>query len=368
MACSAGILTALAFALEGITRKDSRLVAWGVFAVAVAFLQHYMAFLYAIVLLPCLIYFVLRERLALRPIAKAGGVGLTLTGVWMLFLVHEFGIKGTLQANSTLGSYGGWGADLKVKLAAPPGRIELIRLNLASTVVPVSSRTDMFFEGSLLETPRRDEVSAPPSRTVTGPSADSGLIFRIGALEPALGASGLALLLAAAASFAIGRLRSLPRPRFSGFWLYLVLVGIPANLAAIGWYCVYGTLVQNLQPYICLAAVFVVSWLWIQPVAWRLALAAVWLGECGIRTGYILLYQTRFLPVHTTADGVAVDAPFTVDADYYRNYQLKLRTDTVLLRDLVPDTAQAIVAAVALLAIGLLCFYLMTRPAERLKP
>jgi hypothetical protein len=366
MACSAGILTALAFALEGITRKDSRLVAWGVFAVAVAFLQHYMAFLYAIVLLPCLIYFVLRERLALRPIAKAAGVGLTLTGVWMLFLVHEFGIKGTLQANSTLGSYGGWGADLKVKPAASPGRIELIGLNLTSTLVPVSLRTDLFFEGSLLETPRRDEVSAPPSRT--GPSADSGLIFRIGALEPALGASGLALLLAAAASFAIGRLRSLPWPRFSGFWLYLVIVGIPINLAAIGWYCVYGTLVQNLQPYICLAAVFVVSWLWTLPVAWRLALAAVWLVECGIRTGYILLYQTRWLPVHANADRLGVDGPFTVDADYFQNYELKLRTDAVLLRDMVPDTAQAIVAAVALLAIGLLCFYLMTRPAKRTKP
>jgi hypothetical protein len=368
MACSAGILAALAFALEGITRKDSRLVAWGVFAVAVAFLQHYMAFLYAVVLLPCLIYFVLRERLALRPIAKATGLGLALTGVWMLFLVHEFGIKGTLQANSTLGAYGGWGADLKVKPSAPPGRIELIGLNLASTVVPVSLRTDFFFEGSPLETPRREEVFAPPSRTGTGPSADSGLIFRIGAIEPALGASGLALLLAAAASFAIGPLRSRPWPRFSGFWLYLVLVGIPANLAALGWYCVYGTLVQNLQPYVCLAAVLVVNWLLTWPIAWRLVLAGLWLGECGIRTGYILLYQTRILPIHATADGIAVDAPFLADADYFRNYELKLRTDAVLLRDMVPDTAQAIVAAVALLVVGLLCFYLMTRPAKRTKP
>ncbi len=368
MACSAAILAALAFALAGISRKDSRLVAWGVFAVAVAFLQHYMAFLYAIVLLPCLVYFARRERLAVRPIAKAAGLGLALTGFWMLFLAHEFGIRGTLQANSTLGSYGGWGADLKVKPATPPGRIQLIGLNLASTVVPVPLRTVQFFDGSLLETPRRDELSVSPSGIQTATSEDSGLVFRIGALDPAIGVSGLALVLAAVGSFALSRLRSRPRPTFLGFWLYLVLVGIPVNLAAIGWYCVYGTLVQNLQPYVCLAAVFVVGWLKSLLAAGRLALAAAWLAECGIRTSYILHYQMRCLPLHTTADGVAADASFTVDADYFRNYELKLRTDTVLLRDLVPDSRQAILAAVALLAVGLLCFYLMARPAKRLKP
>jgi hypothetical protein len=367
MACSAGILAALAFALAGITRKDSRVVAWSVFAVAVAFLQHYMAFLYAIVLLPCLVYFVLRERLALRPIARAAALGLALTGVWMMFLVHEFGIKGTLEANSTLGSYGGWGADLKVKRPTRSGRIEVIGLNLASTLLPVSLRTLPAFDDSLLEAPARDEVDAQPSGTESVPCTDPGVIFRLGVLDAAVGDIGFLLLLAAAGSFVVDRLCSRPWPRFSGFWLYLVVIGIPANLAAIGWYCVYGTLVQNLQPYVCLGAVFVASWLLTLPVAWRMVLAGLWLVECGIRSGYILFCQTHVLPVHVTADGIVADERITVDADYYRNYELKLRTDTVLLRDLVPDAAQTIVVAVALLAVGLLCFYLMARPAKRLK-
>jgi hypothetical protein len=283
-------------------------------------------------------------------------------------MIHVFGVRGALTSNSTLGPYPGWGPDLKAKFTAQPSRFELIARNLASTSVPVCVRPLALFDATLLEAPCREEVCASPTSQETVPAQDRGLVFRIGVLDAAVGWTGVALLIAAGSAFAVARLRGRPWPSYSGLWLYLLIIGLPVNLSAIGWYCVYGTLAQNLQPYVCLAAVFVVSWLRTLSPRWALALGFAWLLECGARTAFVLSYQTRLLPLHAKADGVQADAVFRVDGDYFQNYGLKVRVGAVLLRDLVPEPLPNAVVALALLGLGFVCYCVVIRSSKRVPP
>lgn len=352
MATTAWVLAALSFALSGLRSKDARLVGWGVYAMAAAFLSHYLAALYAAVMLPWLIYYARSRRLAVRPLVTAAGIGLALSAGWMAYLVGQFGWEGVLRANSTLGtSYDGWPEQLKGKVTVRPNRLELIGWNFASAVTPVGLRELPLFDSSFLEAPLLEEVRHQPDGGEPVHSRRHGQVFWVGVLDAAIGWTGIVLLVAATAAVVGRALRTRALGEFSAFWIFLVAVGIPVNLWSLRWYSLSGVLVNSFQPYLCLAVVLVAGWLWTLPRWWRIGLCAAWLLECAGRTAYLLWAQTRSLPI----DGAAVEV------SYIANLKLKGAHNVVMPRDLLPDTAGAVAVATGLAVLGLACFIVAAR-------
>jgi hypothetical protein len=361
---TAWILTALSLALAGVRAREARLVGWGVFAMAPAFLNHFLAFLYAALLLPWLLYYARTRHLAARPLLIAAGLGLALSGGWMMFLVTQFGWNGVVLANSTIGTpFDGWPAQLNGKVTRRPGGLELIGWNFASTVTPVCLREQPLFANTFLEAPVREEVHLQPDAVETRPAADHGQVFRLGSLEPAVGWTGLVLLAAAAGAWVCRALRRRAGREFAAFWLFLVIVGVPVTFWPVRWYTITGTLTNNFQPYVCLAAVLVAGWLATLSPRWRIGLIAAWLLECGVRTAFILWFQTRPIPYDEAARGTA--STLVVDHDYLSNYLLKTRNHVLMPRDLVPAARDQAIVALALVALGLLCFLLAAAVLRR---
>jgi hypothetical protein len=369
LAASHWILLSLALSLAGVERADARLVAWGIVAMALAFLTHYLAFLYALVLLPCLAYYTRTRKLSLPPLLIGTLAGCLLVGGWMLFLVSQIGLRATIYSNSTLGSYQGAGPDLDVKFESRPSRLQAMALNLAASVLPGPARTLPALRGTAFEAPDRPrEMTIGTDGKATAGPGQFRPLFLISQLEGAVGWTGLALLLGAPALAIAARGGG---PSFVGFWCYFVVVGIPINLWAVQWYSVSGVLNQNLQPYLCLAAVWVVSLVARWPVPLRVLAAVAWMCECGMRVVLILHFQTRELPMRWSARGVISKPPYTCDEDYLSNYMLKTLQKVVMLRDLASadgHTAAAFTFALALA--GLACLstaLLLSRRYQRLR-
>jgi hypothetical protein len=358
LAATNWILLALCLSLRGVECHDARLVAWGTLAMALAFLTHFLAFLYAVVLLPCLIYYAYARRLSPRPLLIGTIVGCLLVGGWMLYLFHEFGMETTLHANSTFGSYEGSGPDLEVKFQSRPQPVEVMALNLAASVLPGCVRTLSIFQGTPLEVPHGPrQITLGTDGRVTAHPGQVNTVFLISDLEGAIGWTGLALLLAAPALAFVAHRRGPPSP-FTRFWCYFALVGIPINLWATRWYSVSGVLNQNFQPYLCLAVVWIVRQIIHFRVLVRTAIVGAWVCECTTRVAYILHFQTRELPIFLSGRSVVGSPPFSADEDYYTNYKTKVSQKVVMLRDLLPARSQLAIFAIALVFLGLACLIL----------
>jgi hypothetical protein len=226
-------------------------------------------------------------------------------------------------------------------------------LNLGASVLPGSARSLPAFQGTALAAPDRPrELTIGTVGKATAKEGRVNALFLISQLEGAVGWTGLVLLLVAP----VLTLRARGRvPGFLGFWSYFALVGIPVNLWAIQWYSVCGVLNQNFQPFLCLAAVWIVSLVAGWP-GWLKVLAAVaWVCECGVRVACILYFQTRELPIHWSARGVISKPPFTADEDYFSNYMLKTSQKVVMLHDLASTNGHSRSLTFTLALTGIAC-------------
>jgi hypothetical protein len=346
LAVTGWILLALALSLKAVESRDARPAAWGVVAMAVAFLTHFLAFLYAAVLAPCLVYYAYRERLSPRPLVVGAVAGGLLAGGWMLYLFDQFGVQETLRSNSTLGSYQA-GPDEEANSAGAAGALRVLALNAAATVVPGPVRTLDVLSATPLKIPHTIYQTVRTDGQADERPAAVPPVFLIAQLEGAVGWTGLALLLAAPVLARTRRPGASPG-RFVGFWWYFALVGIPVNLWATRWYSDSGVLNQNFQPYLCLAAVWVVTRLAGLPAAVRAVAAVAWLCECVTRVAYIIQFQTRELPIYAGW----YKPPFSANKDYITNYQIKVYNQLVMLRDLASARGSVTAFACALAILG----------------
>lgn len=347
LAATSWILLALALSLKAVEGRDARLAAWGMVAMAVAFLTHFLAFLYAAVLAPCLVYYAIRERFSPRPLVIGVVAGGLLAGGWMLYLFARFGVQEALRSNSTLGSYGKSeaGGD-----ANSEGALRVLALNAAASTVPGPVRTLSVLGDTPLAIPHIPYQVVRTDGRLEDHSIPLHPVFMIGQLEGAVGWTGLALLLAAPV-LGLARRSGASPDRFVSFWCYFALVGVPVNLWATRWYSEGGVLNQNFQPYLGLAAVWVVGRLARLPTAVRAVAAGAWLCECVARVAYIIHFQTRELPIYRSASGVSYK-PFSANKDYITNYMIKVANNLVMLRDLAAARGSVAVFAGALVLLG----------------
>lgn len=354
LATTGFILTALVMILKGADVTDSRLLGWGVIALAVAFLTHFMAFIYAVLLLAGMAYYLFAHRLPLRPVLIGLLIGTVLAGLWMVILFHAVGVRPTLRANSTLGNWAKDNFPASDLPTGPMSRLEFVGINLANTLLPQHLRALPIFTGTRLAPfPAYPAVIFSVShghvlQMQIPPMPDS--LAGIAYSDGSLGYTGLGLILLALLTAAV-RLRP-PVSAWPWLWIYLGTVGLLVNVAATSWYAAAGCLHQNLQPYVCLAVVLVCTQFAHWPRWLGIILAGGWFIESTIRIGAIVQGQTARVQ-RLDASG-ALYSSSVIDASYLYNYQLKFSHGIVMLRDRFGDE-QVWLAAAALVVAGLIC-------------
>jgi hypothetical protein len=261
-----------------------------------------------------------------------------LVGLWLGYMVYLFGVRGTLTANTTLGSAY---AESMYGPEGPPPRYRVATTNLVNTFAPCELRYALPLEGTPLDCPRVLQAELRPGKVNLldrfGPAGDwrYAMVTHTFGFPGALSLAGCLLLL-----LALVRVTKADGPAAEGaepgkaFWLLFVLVGLPLNVAAKTEESLYGTLLLNLQPYLWLAAVLAVAQ-WRRLTPWlRSALLALFLLEAGLATtAYISLGQ-RPVPAELRHDGHLVGtAEGSYNYAHLANYRWKLQMRAEFLSD-----------------------------------
>jgi hypothetical protein len=154
-----------------------------------------------------------------------------------------------------------------------------------------------------------------------------------------------------------------------GFWLLLYGLGIPLSIALFRAYSPHGLAHENLQAFVCFAAVFLVSRLRRAPAAVRAFLFAGFLVESAVVTGARIALEERRVPIVIEPDGTfTVTGKLGFHPNYVRNHLYKLREDAVFLSDRLGDLAGPFAMTAAALAVALLAMALLHGPKVRGTP
>jgi hypothetical protein len=358
MLTTALILGAIHLYVRGLTDKCRWLVGLSLLAWAAAILSHFMALLYAVFFGAHWVYTVVRERWDWRSVAWPLVTASLLGGFWFAFLFHHFGFKGTLTANTTLGqAYARQFFDDE-----PPPRALVSARNLLTTLVPCWVREALPGESPPLKCPPVLEgalrAGEPFSDLALSPAMNWKyfLVFRLYVLPGALGLGGCILLVA----WIFRTLRGPPRGSKNGrpgrlFWLLFFLIGVPLNVAAKTEPSPYGVLLLNLQPFLWLTVVFLISRLWTLNRRVRHAVIAVFLIESAFVTGTLISMEQTLVPARLGDGGQLVgteDATYSIDR--LSNYHLKLVSRAVFLSDRPGELRRWTIASATVLSLLLL--------------
>jgi len=354
----------------GLRQERPSLVGLSFGAFTAGILSHYLTVPFAAFFVCHFAYVVLRRRWSRQVVGYQAMACLFLLATWFGYLVITFGVRETLAANSTIGEYTARG--LRSGERIPPWHAVFVH-NLATTLVPYSWRHTLT---GRLRTPRivqmdpelPREFQPSPIELNRKPEWFEDLVRNLGSVSGALGWAGAGALLIAAASVAARKRRAMkergpgtPAPESEGagpgraFWVLFFLAGIPLNVLLSSGYQDNGVAHLNLQPFICLAAVFVIRWLRDAPDLLKVPLLGIFLMESALTTGAILALQGRQLPlVLKGATRVSVLGTVHADHFYVANYIYKLRERAVFLSDRLGDLVEPLSMIAAAMAIGLL--------------
>jgi hypothetical protein len=335
---SAFILMGISGYLAAWRKRDGGGMAASLGWLAAAFLTHYLTLIYAAVLGLHLL-FVKRRDLPIAALFRVALVWGLLIGPWFGYQFLHFGVKSTLKANTTVGTY--YASTDAHGNAIPYPRV--LAGNLCADLLP-QAVCQPLWSNTVLEpchvvegrgsTIRENEVACRPAMTLSGSGA-----FAI------LGYSGSIALLLAIIGLVRAGSSDLP------FLAWMLGAGLILNLLPFRWFNTAGTFSNNLEPWCVVFGAVAVRGLVALP---RPVIAAAALGMLIefvphdislIRQQGIVLpfahYQsslqgnppvTRMLPAPDAA------APFHAGGDYYANYLLKIQGGAVFFRDLHPDT------------------------------
>lgn len=350
------ILSSIHLHIRAVRENRPGLAGWSAFAATSATLAHYLAVVYAAMVL---VHFILVARARgwrLQPLlAPFAGCAL-LAASWLGLLFAHFGVHDTLTANTTTGDY-----YFKTKVG-DEGQvrysIRTLGVNLFNTFVPGSLRESEWLERSPLTAPWAQVAHIDPTSAHMQGSREFNR-FMLGNSEGVFRWSGIASLLIASILWMRGR--SSRRGETDGesawFWALFAALGIPLNILFLRWFLAGGCATVNLQPFVALALVFGASQLSRLPRWAHLAVLGACLFEWTYVTVSMTLFQSRRLPA-AWLEGLETarsEEPTRILAAYLRNMIMKRRQGLEFLSDHLGEHERttsilALAIAVALLA------------------
>ena len=312
---------------------------------APGFLCHYLVLPYAVMLGLHLLIVVPVRALPLRALLRAALVWIVLIAPWFGFMMLNFGVRGTLAANTTVGTYYA-AKDLQGHLI-PQSKIFF--LNLAS---------DLFLRPVDAE-PCKGVTVDGPSITPADEPCPSGLAWNSLSLKSngiyrVLGYAGLlTVLMAAAVSLRpwLRRLRTSGAAQDAWFLLWVLGAGLLLNLLPIRWIDIGGSFGENLQAWFLVLVAVVVRGLRRLPRPLIAVLMLAMAAEFVLVDLTIIRTQSVVLPLPHSQAALEGHPPlgewaprpvstgkFHVPVNHYLNYVVKVRGGAVYFRDTHPDS------------------------------
>ncbi|HEY1496153.1 MAG TPA: hypothetical protein VGF49_16490 [Candidatus Solibacter sp.] len=303
---------------------------------APAFLCHYLAMMYAAMLGLHLLLVVPMRELPLRGLARAAVVWCVLVAPWFGFMMRHFGVRSTLRANSTMGSYYA-SRDAQGRLI-PQYRVFLANLCVDLLQRPVCR--PLFPPPKPWIEVRGDGASLVEAEPPSSPPTN------LGGISAYLSYSGMLVLLVGI----LGAMRTAMVRDDARFLVWALAVGLVLNLLPVRWFDPWGSVGENLQAWLLILIAVAVRGLTKMPRA-AIAVAVLAMAiEFGSVDLELLEMQTRVLPFSHHEHAMAGDpplgafppepvseGPFHAPREYFHNYQTKIMGEAVFFRDLHPD-------------------------------
>jgi hypothetical protein len=331
-----GVYSYLVAFREGDTGRMVRSLMW----FALGFLCHYLALLYGLTVGLHLLY-VRRHALPVRELSRLAVICTLLIGLWFGYMFLNFGIRHTLGANTTVGSW--YASRDEHGRLVPFHRVLLANLcvdflprSICRMPPPQVDRCDcqtVDVEGSVAT----NHLAVYPPAT------------RMNGIYTVLGYCGsIVMLIVGLSTVGLFRRGKIPNARFL---LWLLSGGLLLNLLPVRWFDWGGTFSENLHAWCLVLFALAVPGLVRLPrvviLAMMLMCSVEWLALDLqlIREQAVVLPLAHHesvlqgdLPLGPILPAPVASTPFSARLWYYMNYTFKIKGGAVFFRDLHPDT------------------------------
>jgi hypothetical protein len=348
---AAFVLLAIHEYLVAYRRGDRNGMAMSLTYLAPAFLTHYLAMMYAVLLGLHLLLVVPVRQFPMKALLRTAMVWALLIGPWFGFMMVHFGIAPTLRANSTLGNYYAT-KDAQGRL------VPLYRIYAANLCVDLFSRAAC---RQLMAPPKPCIWVRMEGDKVTQEEQPCSPLMDLGGVAVSLRYSGaFAILLAIAVSFrsivhglrgiSLRVIRDTAAGRAFWFIAWVLAAGLFLNLLPVRWFDPWGTIAENLQAWLLVLIALSLRGLMRLPRLALLALALIFALECSYVDLELIRMQSIVLPFSHRGEAALGHPPLSIEPpepvrlgdvfapiEYLHNYRTKVLGEAVFFRDLHPD-------------------------------
>jgi hypothetical protein len=361
------ILGAFAVYVNGCANAKKRLEALGLAGFSLAFLAHYLAFPFAILMWGHYgITRCLKDHSRLKTAAVALLASAAIVSSWFLPCFSALGFKQTLAANTTIGSF-----YVTTETGEQPSYAKAVSFNTASTFLPFKAISALgldqwvpapaqflkwwivlWHDGRQIQTEELPELNKP-------------LIFS--GLLGSFGNVGAFVILGILAFGFIRKIKLEPLSSVLGskFWWLFWTVGIVLNAATLRFFCV-GGMNGIIQAHLMLLLIAAMGF------ANRLPLT-IKIGAMSLIGGNVLAMITRVIGIQSLAIPFINNQPQAVANTkiftwHIQNSAFKMSNGAKLLFDLCETDRIPIAIATVLVSISILCVTALKSESIAAKP
>jgi len=259
-----------------------------------------------------------------------------LIAPWLGFMMRHFGVRSTLRANSTTGSY-------YAARDAQGHFIPQYRVFLANLCVDV------------LQRPICRPLFPPPKPCMGVTVEGAGVVEDQQPCSPIINLGGLSAYVRRSGMLALvvgllAAIRSGMAPEDGRFVAWVLTAGLVLNLLPVRWFDPWGSVSENLQAWLLILIAVAVRGLTKVPRVAIVALVLAMAIEFGRVDLELIDMQTKVLPFSHHEHAMLGNPPlgafppqpvsngaFHAPREYFHNYQNKIMGEAVFFRDLHPD-------------------------------